>query len=118
MSLCSSATVVPVLQARLCALSRDSLRLPCLPSGAGHAASPEPRVPFDTNVEVAPYVRALESEVAAVSFRVYERGRSCYKNNDMWCGLFMSSERANELHAANKVNASHLVLGFCGNTHI
>lgn len=58
--------------------------------------------PFAHHVEVPAYIRELLSKVAAVSMRVVVRGQSCFHHNDMCNTLFLSSEEANELYAANK----------------
>lgn len=75
---------------------------------AGNPVTPAPHVPFKHSVEAPPYIKDLESKFAAVSMRVVLRGQSCFYHNGICRKLFMSSEAANEMYAANKQ-----VCGFC-----
>ncbi|CAN0107526.1 unnamed protein product, partial [Scytosiphon promiscuus] len=52
--------------------------------------------------EAPPYIQELASQFAAVSMRVVLRGQSSFYHNDVCARLFLSTDEANELYAANK----------------
>lgn len=64
--------------------------------------SPAPREWFEHQVKASPYIQELSSVFAAVSTRVVLRGQSCFYHNEMCRKLFMSSEDANQMYAANE----------------
>lgn len=74
----------------------------CFLAEAGQPVTPVRHAHFEHRVEVPRYIQELESTVAAVSVRVVVRGQSCFYHNDVCSRLFLSSEGANDMYAANQ----------------
>ena len=68
----------------------------------GAKVTPTPHVPHQHHAVASPYIQELSSDFAAVSMRVVLRGQSCFYHNDMCQELFLSSEDANQMYAANE----------------